>query len=127
VLESLKLNYGNKAVIIQYPVTTGDTFNSIVDVIKMKLYKFAPDGGKPEITDIPADQMARAEELRNELIEAAAENDENLMETFFDKGTLEEEEMLKGIRLGIINRDMFPVLCISAKKNMGRQASGIYK
>jgi elongation factor G len=119
VLESLKLNYGNKAVIIQYPVTTGDTFNSIVDVIKMKLYKFAPDGGKPEITDIPADQMARAEELRNELIEAAAENDENLMETFFDKGTLEEEEMLKGIRLGIINRDMFPVLCISAKKNMG--------
>jgi elongation factor G len=119
VLESLRLNYGNKAVIIQYPVTTGDTFNSLIDVIKMKLYKFSPDGGKPEITDIPADQMARAEELRNELIEAAAENDENLMETFFDKGTLEEEEMLKGIRLGIANRDMFPVLCISAKKNMG--------
>ena len=119
VLESLKLNYGNKAVIIQYPVTTGDAFNSLVDVIKMKLYKFTPDGGAPEITDIPADQMARAEELRNELIEAAAENDESLMETFFDKGTLEEEEMLKGIRLGIGNRDMFPVLCISAKKNMG--------
>jgi elongation factor G len=119
VLESLKLNYGNKAVIIQYPVTTGDAFNSLVDVIKMKLYKFTPEGGAPEITDIPADQMARAEELRNELIEAAAENDESLMETFFDKGTLEEEEMLKGIRLGIGNRDMFPVLCISAKKNMG--------
>jgi elongation factor G len=119
VLESLKQSYGSKAIIIQYPVNPGDKFNAIVDIIKMKMYKFPPDGGGYEISDIPADQMARAEELRNELIEAAAENDESLMETFFDKGTLEEEEMLKGIRLGIRNRDMFPVLCISAKKNMG--------
>ena len=119
VLESLKQSYGSKAVVIQYPVNPGESFNSVVDLIKMKLYKYPADGGKPEISDIPADQAGRAEELRNELIEAAAENDESLMEVFFDKGTLDEEEMMKGIRLGIKTRNMFPVLCASAKKNMG--------
>ncbi len=119
VVESLKQSYGNKAVIFQYPVNAGENFNSLVDVLKMKMYKYAADGGKPEISDIPADQAGRAEELRNELIEAAAENDESLMETFFEKGTLEEDEMLKGIRLGIKTRNMFPVLCISSKKNIG--------
>jgi elongation factor G len=119
VLESLKQNYGNKAIIIQYPVNPGDKFDTVIDIIKMKMYKFTAEGGTPEISDIPADQMERAEELRNGLIEAAAENDESLMETFFEKGTLEEEEMLKGVRLGIRNRTIFPILCASAKKNMG--------
>ncbi len=119
VIESLKQNYGSKAVIIQYPVNAGEGFNSLVDVIKMKMYNFPADGGEPEILDIPADQANRAEELRNELIEAAAENDESLMETFFDKGTLDEDEMINGIRLGIKTRNMFPVLCVSSKKNMG--------
>ncbi|MFP4366653.1 MAG: elongation factor G [Bacteroidales bacterium] len=119
VIESLKQSYGSKAIIIQYPVNTGEGFNSMVDVIKMKMYKYPAEGGKAEVTEIPADQSARAEELRNELIEAAAENDETLMETFFDKGTLDEEEMLGGIRLGIKSRNMFPVLCLSAKKDMG--------
>jgi elongation factor G len=119
VLESLKQSFGNKAVIIQYPVSSGESFNSVIDVLKMKMYTFPPDGGDPKITDIPADQADRAAELRNELIEAAAENDEGLMEIFFDKGTLEEEEMLKGIRLGIQTRNMFPVICASSKKNMG--------
>ncbi len=119
VVESLKQSYGSKAVIVQYPVNPGENFNSIVDVVKMKMYKYPADGGKPEILDIPADQSSRAEELRNELIEAAAENDESLMETFFDKGTLDEEEMLRGIKLGINSRNMFPVLCTSARKNMG--------
>ncbi|MFO7923347.1 MAG: elongation factor G [Bacteroidales bacterium] len=119
VQESLKQSYGSKAVIIQYPVNSGENFNSIVDVLKMKLYKYQEDGGKPEISDIPDDQADRAEELRNEMIEAAAENDETLMETFFDKGTLDEEEIMKGLRMGIRTRNMFPVLCVSAKKNMG--------
>ncbi|TVR71467.1 MAG: elongation factor G [Marinilabiliales bacterium] len=119
VVETLKQSYGSKAVIVQYPVSTGEGFNSFIDVVKMKMYNYPADGGNPEISDIPGDQADRAEELRNELIEAAAENDENLMETFFDKGTLDEEEMLRGIKLGISSRNMFPVLCISAKKNMG--------
>ncbi len=119
VVESLKQSYGSKAVIIQYPVNPGESFNSLIDVVKMKMYKYPSDGGKAEITDIPGDQADRAEELRNDLIEAAAENDESLMETFFDKGTLNEEEMLKGIRMGVRARNMFPVLCSSAKKDMG--------
>jgi elongation factor G len=119
VVESLKQTYGNHAIIVQYPVNPGEGFNSLIDVVKMKMYTYPADGGKPEIAEIPADQAGRAEELRNELIEAAAENDESLMEIFFDKGTLNEEEMLTGIRLGINSRGMFPVLCASAKRNMG--------
>ena len=119
VTESLKQSYGSKAVIVQYPVNPGEGFNAIIDVVRMKMYKYSDQGGKPEILDIPGDQADRAEELRNELIEAAAENDESLMETFFEKGTLDENEMIRGIRLGIISRNMFPVLCLSAKNNMG--------
>jgi elongation factor G len=119
VTESLKQSYGSKAIIVQYPVNPGEGFNAIIDVVRMKMYKYPDQGGKPEILDIPGDQADRAEELRNELIEAAAENDESLMETFFEKGTLDENEMIKGIRLGIISRNMFPVLCLSAKNNMG--------
>ncbi len=119
VIESLKQSYGSKAVIVQYPVATGEGFDSIIDLVKMKMYKYTGDGGKAQVSDIPADQADRAEELRNELIEAAAENDESLMEIFFDKGTLDQEEILKGIRTGVKSRNTFPVLCASAKKNMG--------
>ncbi len=119
VIESLRQSWGNSAVILQYPVNPGAGFNSIVDVVRMKLYKYPADGGKPEISDIPADQAGRAEELRNELIEAAAENDESLMEIFFDKGTLDENEMLQGIRMGVGSRSLFPILCVSAKTNIG--------
>ena len=119
VMESLRQSYGSKAVVVQYPFNAGESFNSVIDLISMKMLKYPADGGKPEIADIPVDQSARADELRNELIEAAAENDESLMENFFDKGTLDEDEMLRGIRLGINTRNMFPVLCVSAKKNMG--------
>ncbi len=118
-VESLKQSYGSKAVLVQYPVNTGEAFDSFIDVVKMKMYKYPADGGKAKISDIPADQADHAEELRNELIEAAAENDESLMETFFDKGTLDEEEMLRGIRIGVKTRNMHPMLCVSAKKNMG--------
>lgn len=119
VLETLKQGYGNKVVVIQYPINPGAGFNAIVDVLKMKLYKYPAEGGKPEILDIPADQKDHADELRAILMESAAENDENLMETFFDKGELTEDEMRNGIRLGIIARSLFPVLCVSAKKNVG--------
>jgi elongation factor G len=119
VLETLKQAVGNKAVVVQYPVNPGSGFNSIIDVLKMKLYKYPAEGGKPEIIDIPADQKDHAESLRSVLMEAAAENDEQLMEIFFDKGELTEDEMRNGIRLGLITRSMFPVLCVSAKKNIG--------
>jgi elongation factor G len=117
-LESVKTTFGSKAVLVQYPVATGADFNAIIDVLLMKMYKFSPTGER-EILDIPADQIDTATELHNALIEAAAENDEQLMELFFEKGSLDENEMRKGIRAGIITRGLFPIFCTSAEKSYG--------
>ena len=109
---------GNNAIKIQYPLVI-DGAQCIVDVLKMKMYKFSEEGGKPEKLDIPADQKELAEMLHNELVEKAAENDEDLMELFFDKGTLNEDEMREGIRKGMLNHELFPVFCVSALNDMG--------
>ncbi|MDR0370711.1 MAG: elongation factor G [Prevotellaceae bacterium] len=118
IMEQLKENFGNKTVRIQYPVNTGQDFNAVVDVLKMKLYKWKPEGGVPEILEIPDSEKTKAEELHNALIEAAAEHDENLMEKYFDQGVLTEDEMRLGIRKGLLTRDMFPVFCVSGGKDM---------
>ena len=117
-IERAKERISKNIVIIQYPVNEGTGFNTFIDVLLMKQYKFL-EGGKVEITEIPADQKDKADDLRAELIEKAAENDENLMETFFDKGSLTEDEMRKGITMGLIKSGIVPVVCISAKKNYG--------
>jgi len=109
---------GNNAVKIQYPIMM-DGAQCIIDVLKMKLYKFGPEGGKPEKLEIPADQIDLANELHNELVEKAAENDEDLMELYFDKGSLNEDEMREGIKKGMLNHELFPVFCISALNDMG--------
>ena len=109
---------GNNAIKIQYPLVI-DGAQCIVDVLKMKMYKFGPEGGKPEKLDIPEDQKEIADALHNELVEKAAENDEDLMEMFFDKGTLNEDEMREGIKKGMLNHELFPVFCVSAKNDMG--------
>ncbi len=114
----LKENYGNKVVQIQYPLSTGPQFNAIVDVLKMKLYQWKPEGGVPEILDIPDSEIEKAQNLHNILVEAAAEHDEELMEKFFDQGSLDEEEMRRGISKGMVHRDMFPVFCVCAGKDM---------
>ena len=118
-MDSAREAFGSKVVIVQYPINVGQEFNALVDVLKMKMYQWGPDGGEPEIVDIPESEKARADELHNELVEAAAENDEDLMELFFDKGTLDEEEMRRGIRKGLVARDLFPVFCVAAGKDMG--------
>ncbi|MDR1632594.1 MAG: elongation factor G [Dysgonamonadaceae bacterium] len=118
-LTQLKETYGGKVVQIQYPLQTGQNFHQMIDVLKMKLYQWKPEGGTPEILDIPASELSKAEELHNALVEAAAENDEALMEKFFDQGSLTEEEMREGIRKGLLSRGMFPVVCASAAKDMG--------
>jgi len=115
---SIKQLVGNNAVKIQYPIVVDDS-QCIIDVLKMKMYKFGPEGGKPEKLEIPEDQKALADALHNELVEKAAENDEELMELFFDKGTLNENEMLQGIKAGMLNHDLFPVFCVSALNDMG--------
>jgi len=108
----------NNLVKIQYPVIV-DGAQCIIDVLKMKMYKFSPEGGKPEKLSIPEDQKEIADSLHNELVEKAAENDEELLELFFEKGTLNEDEMRKGIKAGMLNHELFPVFCISALKDMG--------
>lgn len=109
---------GNNAIKIQYPLVVNGA-QCIIDVLKMKMYKFGPDGGKPEKLEIPANQIDIANELHNELVEKAAENDEALMELYFDKGTLNEDEMRAGIKKGMLHHELFPVFCISALKDMG--------
>lgn len=118
-LEQCKASFGNKVTVIQYPVDAGPTFSSIIDVLKMKLYKYSTDSGKAEVLDIPASEKDKAEELHNELVEMAAENEESLMELYFEQGSLSEDDMRKGIKLGVKQRDLFPVFCVCAKKDKG--------
>jgi len=117
-IRQLKAQFGNHVTICQYPVNAGLGFDSVIDLIKMKMYKYSDNGAVQEL-DIPASEKAKAEELQGILVEAAAENDESLMEVFFENGTLTEDEMRKGIKAGLIHRGMFPVFCINAKHNMG--------
>ena len=118
VLGQLKETYGNHVVPVQYPVTCGTSFNAVIDVLKMKMYRWKPEGGAPEILDIPDSENAKAKELHQALVEAAAENDENLMEKFFDQGNLNEDEIREGIRKGLIARGIFPVFCVCAERDM---------
>jgi len=109
---------GKNAVQIQYPLVV-DGAQCIIDVLKMKMYKFGPEGGKPEKFPIPEDQKEQADKLHNELVEKAAENDEALLDLYFEKGTLNEDEMRQGIKAGMLNHELFPVFCMSALQDMG--------
>ncbi|MDY6207176.1 MAG: elongation factor G [Prevotella sp.] len=119
LLASMREVYGSKCVPVQYPIGTGPDFNAVIDVLLMKKYSWKPEGGMPIIEDIPADQMDKAMELHRALVEAAAENDESLMEKFFEADSLTEDEMREGIRKGLVTRSIFPVFCVCAGKDMG--------
>ena len=114
-----KSHFGNKVVMVQYPRQQGAGFHEIIDVLRMTMYKFKDHGGKPEKLSMPDEEKARAEELHKELVEAIASNDESLMEKYFDKGELNEDEMKEGMKKAMINHDLFPVFCLSAERNMG--------
>ena len=119
IIATMQDIYGSKCVQIQYPLQTGPGFNSLIDVLLMKKYSWKPEGGEPIIEDIPAEEMDKAMELHKALVEAAAENDETLMEKFFESETLTEDEMREGIRKGLVSRSIFPVFCVCAGKSMG--------
>ncbi len=118
-LDRLQEIYGQKVVPIQYPLNEGPGFNSLIDVLLMKKYSWGPDGGEPTIEDIPAEEKEKALELHKALVEAAAENDETLMEKFFETEALSEDELREGIRKGLVTRSIFPVFCVCAGKDMG--------
>ncbi|WP_462347041.1 elongation factor G [Alloprevotella tannerae] len=119
IIEQLQTIYGTKAIPVQYPVKTGPDFNAVIDVILMKKLTWGPEDGRPTIEDIPAEEQERAMELHKALVEAAAENDEALMEKFFEEEQLTEDEMREGIRKGMVTRSIFPIFCVCASKNMG--------
>ena len=119
VIEQMKEVFGSKVVPIQYPIASGPGFNAMIDVLLMKKYSWGPEGGVPTIEEIPAEEMDKAMELHKQLVEAAAENDESLMEKFFETEHLTEDEMRSGIRKGLIDRSIYPVFCVSALKDMG--------
>ena len=122
VISQMQDIYGTKCVQIQYPLETGPNFHSLIDVLIMKKLSWGPDGGEPKREDIPAEEKDKAEELHRALVEAAAENDDTLMEKFFeDENSLTEDELRLGIRKGLINRDLFPIFCVDAHKDMGVQ------
>ncbi len=118
-IDMAKTTFGNKMVIVQYPVNPGLGYNRAIDLMKMKMLQWKPAGGAPEELDIPASEKDKAEKLHNQLIEMAAENEESLMELFFENGSLNEEDIRKGLKVGMINRGVFPVFCTAAAHDMG--------
>ena len=119
LLANMKEIYGDKCVPVQYPIATGSGFNAVIDVLLMKKYSWNPEGGAPTIEDIPAEEMDKAKEMHAALVEAAAANDDTLMEKFFESESLTEDEMREGIRKGLVTRSIFPVFCVCAGKDMG--------
>ncbi|MCF8367470.1 MAG: elongation factor G [Bacteroidales bacterium] len=118
LITQMKSLFGNIAV-CQYPVNIGPGFNSVIDLLKMKMFKFPEGGGSAEIVDIPDSEKDKAEEMQATMIEDLASSDEALMEKFFEAGTLTEEEMREAVKVGLRDRELFPVMCINTKHNMG--------
>lgn len=118
-IRELKEFFGEKITIVQYPINQGPGFNCFIDLIMQKMYKYPTGGGRPEILDIPEEEKERAEELRLALVENAASGSDDLMEKYFDNGDLAIDEVRRGLRLGMAARNVFPVLCVSGKENIG--------
>ena len=118
-VERLRELFGSKVVQIQYPLNEGPSFNTLIDVLLMKKLTWTKEGGDPVVEDIPSDELDKATELHHALVEAAAENDEALMEKFFETEELTTDEIREGIRKGLVMRGIYPVFCVSAEKNIG--------
>lgn len=118
-LESIKDHFGDKVLQFQFPVEQGAGFNKIIDALRMVMYVFPEEGGKPKKELIPDTHMEKAQLLHNQIVEAAAEHDDSLLEKFFDAGTLNEEELAQGLSIALANHQIYPVFICSAEKNMG--------
>ena len=119
MLEGIRAASPVKPVIVQYPVRQGAAFDSFIDVLMMKMYRFTDDNGSREELEIPAEELDRAKELNQELTEAAAVYDDALMELYFEKGTLTQDDIRAGLKLGVAKRDVMPIFCCSGKRDIG--------
>jgi len=118
-VDMAKERFGRGVVVVQYPYSEGEDFHAIIDVLKMTMYEFPEDGGKPDKLPIPDSHKAQADLLHNELVEAVAENDETLLDLYLEQGELTESQMREGLQQSLLNRDIFPLFCCCAKRNMG--------
>ena len=118
-LESIKSDSIVKPVVVQYPVNQGVGFDSFIDVLMMKMYRFTDENGTREELDIPESEMEKAKALNQELVETAAEYDDALMELYFEKGTLTQDDIRSGLKLGVANRKVMPIFVTSGKKDIG--------
>ena len=117
-IESIKTAFGKQGVAVQIPIGEAEKFNGLVDLLHMKAYEFDGSGNRKEI-EIPGDLKADAEAARESLIEVAAESDDALLEKFFEQGTLDDADVLKGLRAGIIAGTLYPILFSSSANNIG--------
>ena len=118
-LDSIRAASRVKPVIVQYPVNQGAGFDAFIDVLLMKMYRFKDHDGHREELEIPASELERAQALNKELVEAAAEHDEALMELYFEKGTLTQDDIRNGLKIGLANREVLPIFCTSGKRDIG--------
>ncbi|MBR2115477.1 MAG: elongation factor G [Alistipes sp.] len=118
-LESIKSDSIVKPVVVQYPVNQGVGFDSFIDVLMMKMYHFTDENGTREELEIPESEMEKAKALNQELVETAAEYDDELMELYFEKGTLTQDDIRSGLKLGVANRKVMPIFVTSGKRDIG--------
>jgi elongation factor G len=118
-IREMKEFFGEKITIVQYPINAGIGFDSFIDLVTQKMYKYPKGGGQAEISEIPSSEKERAEKLHLALVENAASGADDLMEKYFEENDLTIEEVRRGLKLGLASRSVFPVLCCSAKENMG--------
>ena len=119
-LASVQENFGRAAVPVQIPIGAERDFKGVVDLVRMKAYTYTPDGdGKGKEGDIPASLADAAQKAHEALIEMIAEGNDALMEQFFDKGTLEEAQIVAGLKQGVTEMRIFPVFCASGLHNIG--------
>lgn len=118
-VDMAKERFGRGVVVVQYPYSEGEDFHAIIDVLKMTMYEFPEKGGKPDKLPIPDSHKAQADLLHNELVETIAENDETLLDLYLEQGELTESQMREGLQKSLLNRDIFPLFCCCAERNMG--------
>ena len=118
-VEGIRAASSVKPVIVQYPVEVGAGFNAFIDVLMMKMYRFTDENGTREELEIPEDQLEYAQALNQELSEAAAVYDDALMELYFEKGALTQDDIRSGLKLGVANREVMPIFCCSGKRDIG--------
>lgn len=120
VVSKIRDRFSRDAIPVQFPVEHGVGFDAIVDLLRMKVLQYARDGkGKYAEADIPQELKTKADGMREALVEKIAETDEALLDAFLEKGTLTEKEIQTGLKTGMRDRKIFPILCSAASHNIG--------